>query len=203
MDKKTIRTGIVGAGFAARFHYECLKRVHSADVEIEGVYAIDTEQAAEYAKKRGIRNYDSLEKLIEKVDVIHVCTPPVVHEQIAVAALGRDKFAIVEKPLTGYFVMVPKISTAIPSRSNRPSTNPWPASNECSKPKRKAKPRYSTLRTGSMPLRFRKSEKSSRKPARRYFGCSEKRHTPAHTPRRTLTGNIPVAARQSARPVTH
>jgi len=103
MDKKTIRTGIVGAGFAARFHYECLKRVHSADVEIEGVYAIDTEQAAEYAKKRGIRNYDSLEKLIEKVDVIHVCTPPVVHEQIAVAALGRDKFAIVEKPLTGYF----------------------------------------------------------------------------------------------------
>jgi predicted dehydrogenase len=103
MDKKTIRTGIIGAGFAATFHYECLKKVHSANVEIEGVYAIDTKQAADYAKKRGIRNYDSLEKLIDKVDVIHVCTPPVVHEPIAVAALERNKFAIVEKPLTGYF----------------------------------------------------------------------------------------------------
>ena len=40
MDKKTVRTGIIGAGFAATFHYECLKRVHSADVEIEGVFAI-------------------------------------------------------------------------------------------------------------------------------------------------------------------
>jgi predicted dehydrogenase len=103
MKKKTIRTGIVGAGFAARFHFECINRVAGTTIEIEGVYAIDTEQAKSYAKERDIRRYDSLEKLIEKVDVIHVCTPPVVHEQIAVAALKKDKFAIVEKPLTGYF----------------------------------------------------------------------------------------------------
>lgn len=101
--KKTIRTGIVGAGFAARFHFECINRVAGTTVEIEGVYAIDAEQAASYAKERGIRCYDSLENLIDKVDVVHVCTPPVVHEQIAVAALKKDKFAIVEKPLTGYF----------------------------------------------------------------------------------------------------
>ncbi len=103
MKKKTIRTGIIGAGFAARFHFECINRVAGTTVEIEGVYAIDGEQAASYAKERDIRCYDSLEKLIDKVDVIHVCTPPVVHEQIAVAALRKDKFAIVEKPLTGYF----------------------------------------------------------------------------------------------------
>jgi predicted dehydrogenase len=103
MEKKTIHTGIVGAGFAARFHFECIKKVAGTNVEIEGVFAIDTDQAAEYAKQRGIQQYDSLEKLIDKVDVIHVCTPPVVHEEIAVAALKRDKFAIVEKPLTGYF----------------------------------------------------------------------------------------------------
>jgi len=103
MKKKTIRTGIIGAGFAARFHFECLKRVASTDVEINGVFAIDTEQAASYAKERGLRQYKSLEGLIDKVDVIHVCTPPVVHEEIAIAALQRDKFAIVEKPLTGYF----------------------------------------------------------------------------------------------------
>jgi len=103
MKKKTIRTGIIGAGFAAKFHFECIRRVASTDVEIEGVFDINTKQGASYAKERGIRLYKSLEGLIDKVDVIHVCTPPVVHEQIAIAALQRDKFAIVEKPFTGYF----------------------------------------------------------------------------------------------------
>ncbi len=95
MKKKTIRTGIIGAGFAATFHFECLKKVHDTNVEVEGVFATDTKQAKSYADKRGIRVYDSLEKLIDKADVIHVCTPPVAHEPIAVAALERDKFAIV------------------------------------------------------------------------------------------------------------
>jgi predicted dehydrogenase len=103
MKKKTIRTGIIGAGFAATFHFECLKKVHGTDVEVEGIFATDADQAKSYAEKRGIRAYSSLEKLLDKVDVIHVCTPPVAHELIAIAALERDKFAIVEKPLTGYF----------------------------------------------------------------------------------------------------
>jgi len=103
MKKMAIRTGIVGAGFAATFHFESLRKVHGTNVEVEGVFAIDAEQAASYARERGIKAYDSLESLIDKVDVIHVCTPPVVHEPIAVAALAKDKFAIVEKPLTGYF----------------------------------------------------------------------------------------------------
>jgi len=103
MNKKTVRTGIVGAGFAATFHFESLKKVHSTNVDVEGVFATDTDQAARYAKERGIKAYDSLDALIDKVDVVHVCTPPVAHEPIAVAALEKDKFAIVEKPLTGYF----------------------------------------------------------------------------------------------------
>jgi predicted dehydrogenase len=103
MKKKTIRTGIVGAGFAARFHFESLHKAHGTNIEIEGVFAIDAVQAASYAKERGIKTYDTLESLIDKVDVIHVCTPPVAHEPVAIAALQRGKFAIVEKPLTGYF----------------------------------------------------------------------------------------------------
>ena len=103
MAKKTVRAGIVGAGFAATFHFESLMKVHSTNVEVKGVYAIDSEQAANYAKARGIKAYESLDALIENVDVVHVCTPPVTHEPIAIAALEQDKFAIVEKPLTGYF----------------------------------------------------------------------------------------------------
>jgi len=103
MAKKTIRTGIVGAGFAATFHYSCLKRLYGTTADVVGVFAADAGQAAQYARDRGIRAFDSLDALIDAVDVVHVCTPPVAHEEIAVKALARDRFAIVEKPLTGYF----------------------------------------------------------------------------------------------------
>jgi len=102
MKKKTVRGGIVGAGFSARFHYEALRRVYSADVDVKGVYALDKDQAAQYAQERDITAYDSLEAMIEDVDVVHCCVLVQGHEQVALAALERDKHVIMEKPLTGY-----------------------------------------------------------------------------------------------------
>ncbi|HER34740.1 MAG TPA: Gfo/Idh/MocA family oxidoreductase [Halothiobacillaceae bacterium] len=101
MQKPTVRCGIVGAGFSASFHFEALQKVHGTNVDIVGVFA--KERGDEYAQNRGIAQFDSLEALLDEVDVVHVCTPPVVHEAITIAALERDKFAICEKPLTGYF----------------------------------------------------------------------------------------------------
>ena len=103
MDKKTVRTGIVGAGFAASFHFEAIKKVYAVNVDVIGVFCRTKEKRQTFAEQRGIDASDSLEALLDGVDVVHVCTPPVVHESIAVAALERDKFTIVEKPLTGYF----------------------------------------------------------------------------------------------------
>lgn len=102
MQKKTLRAGIVGAGFSARFHYEAISKVYGVNVEVMGVYALDRAQAREYAEERGIRAYDSLESLINDVDIVHCCVLLAGHEQVAVAALERDRYAIVEKPLTGY-----------------------------------------------------------------------------------------------------
>ncbi len=101
MKKKSVHAGIVGAGFSASFHFEAIRKVYGTDVEIKGVYALDGTEA--YAKKRGIRAYDSLERMLDDVDVIHCCTTASAHEPVAIAALERDKFAIVEKPLTGFF----------------------------------------------------------------------------------------------------
>jgi len=102
MGKATVRAGIVGAGFSATFHYEAIQKVHGTHVEVKGVYALDTAQAAAFAAQRGIRAYDSLESLIDDVDVVHCCVLVAGHEEVAIAALKRDRFAIVEKPLTGY-----------------------------------------------------------------------------------------------------
>ncbi len=103
MEKKKIRSGLVGAGFSASFHFEAIRKVYGTDVNVAGVYAKDMEMAKQYAEKRGIKAFASLEELLDNVDLVHVNTPPYAHEPVAVAALERGKSVICEKPLTGYF----------------------------------------------------------------------------------------------------
>jgi len=103
MGKKIIRTGIVGSGFAAKFHYDALQSVGDVEVDIKGAYSPNRERLEEFTRPGNLKAYDSLNELIEDCDVIHVCTPPVTHEPIVIVALKADKHVIVEKPFTGYF----------------------------------------------------------------------------------------------------
>ncbi|MHC4645498.1 MAG: Gfo/Idh/MocA family protein [Planctomycetota bacterium] len=103
MDKKTVKTAIIGAGFSGTFHYEALKKLYSTSAQVIGAFDSNKEKGRDYAAKRGIKAFASLDAALDEVDVVHICTPPVSHEPIAIAALERDKFAIVEKPLTGFF----------------------------------------------------------------------------------------------------
>ncbi len=103
MEKKLIKAGIIGSGFAARFHYEALQRVFSAKLEVIGAYSKSPEELKEFTSERGIGIFDTMEGLIERCDVLHVCTPPVTHEPIAIAVLKQNKHVIIEKPFTGYF----------------------------------------------------------------------------------------------------
>lgn len=103
MDKKVVRAGIVGSGFAAKFHYEALQRVFSTRVEITGAYSPTPANLHAFTEQRGIKAFESLDELLESADVIHICTPPVTHEPIVIAALKLNKYVIVEKPFTGYF----------------------------------------------------------------------------------------------------
>ena len=103
MKKPHIRAGFAGSGFAAKFHFESLKKIHGIDVEVVGVFSTTPENRENFAKERRIHAFGSLEELLDACDVVHVCTPPHNHVEIAIEALQCDKFAIIEKPLTGYF----------------------------------------------------------------------------------------------------
>jgi predicted dehydrogenase len=98
-----VRAGFVGAGFAARFHHASLLQARGRDVIPLGVYSKSPDSRKSFAEGRGLRAFDTLEELLDNVDVIHVCVPPALHEPTAVAALERGVHAIVEKPFTGYF----------------------------------------------------------------------------------------------------
>ncbi|MDY0095893.1 MAG: Gfo/Idh/MocA family oxidoreductase [Candidatus Vecturithrix sp.] len=103
MKKKQIRTGLIGSGFAAAFHFESLQKVYGTDIEVLGVFSATPEHREKFARKREIQAFSSLEQVFDTCDVVHICTPAYTHVDIAIEALQHDKFAIVEKPLTGYF----------------------------------------------------------------------------------------------------
>lgn len=101
--KKIINAGIIGSGFAAGFHFEALRRVYGAVVNIVGVFSRNENNAQLFSEKYAIPYIPELHDLIDTCDVLHICTPPVTHETLAVMILSKGKHVIIEKPLTGYF----------------------------------------------------------------------------------------------------
>ena len=72
---QTTRVGIVGAKFAARFHYPALRRVYGVPVEIVGVTAKSRESAEAFARERGLKTFVGFEELCEACDVVDLCSP--------------------------------------------------------------------------------------------------------------------------------
>ncbi|UCF96259.1 MAG: Gfo/Idh/MocA family oxidoreductase [Spirochaetaceae bacterium] len=100
--KVKVRTGIIGSGFAASLHYSAIQKIFGVDVEIVGVYSPNESHRRSFADSRSIPAADSLEELVDNSTVVHVCTPVSTHESIAIMALERDTYPIVEKPLVGF-----------------------------------------------------------------------------------------------------
>src|SRR5215831_12742334 len=100
---KTIKVGLAGAQFAARFHWEALQRVYGVTVEVVGVTAKSAASREAFAKTHGIKAFSSFEELCDAVDVVDLCPPGSTHEALAVAAFQRGKHVIIEKPFTGYY----------------------------------------------------------------------------------------------------
>jgi len=98
-----IGVGIVGARFAAHFHWSGFQKVYGVPVRVTGVFSKSPESREAFAAEFGIRAFDSFEALCDACDVIDICAPGSVHETLAVGALRRGKHVIVEKPFTGYY----------------------------------------------------------------------------------------------------
>lgn len=98
-----IRAGFAGSGFAAGFHHESILQSGLPFIQPHGVYSKTKWHREKFAADRGLTAYDSLEALLENVDVVHVCVPAALHESVAVAAFQRNVHVILEKPFTGYF----------------------------------------------------------------------------------------------------
>jgi len=98
-----IRIGIVGARFAARFHWHGYQRVYGTPVEVVGVTSHSAESREAFARQYGVLAFASFEALCDAVDVVDLCTPGSTHEPLAVQAVRRGRHVVIEKPFTGYY----------------------------------------------------------------------------------------------------
>lgn len=98
-----LRIGIVGSGFAAKFHYLAYSKIPIDNIEVVSVYSRNTERCKKFAYDRNIRPASSVEELIDDVDIVDLCVPGFVHEKYTLQALLAQRSVIVEKPFTGYY----------------------------------------------------------------------------------------------------
>ena len=100
---KKIRVGLIGTGFAGKFHVECLERIYGLQVEIAGVTSRRAESRQAFGAEHGICVYDTAEAMLGDIDVLDICSSPYAHEDAIITAAKMGKGIICEKPLTGYF----------------------------------------------------------------------------------------------------
>lgn len=98
-----LRIGLVGTGFAGRYHVECLRRVYGCEVELAGVTSRRAESREAFGRAHNIPVYASVAELLPHVDLLDLCSPPYAHEEGILAAAAAGKGVMVEKPLTGFF----------------------------------------------------------------------------------------------------
>jgi predicted dehydrogenase len=98
--------GVVGAGRATELHMNALKRFSGVPVCYKRIVARRWEQVNEMKARYGFMEASlDFEDLLndEEIDIIDICTPPYLHEEMVEKAMKAGKHVICEKPLSGYF----------------------------------------------------------------------------------------------------
>lgn len=101
-----IRLGMLGAGRATELHMNALQRYSGVPVRYCTIAARRWEQVRAAQQRYGFRKatLDYHEILADpEINVVDICTPPYMHEQMILEAMAAGKHVICEKPLSGYF----------------------------------------------------------------------------------------------------
>lgn len=96
---RPFRVGLVGTGYIADFH---ARAIAAAGVELAAVCDANAASAKSFAASSGAQAaYDSLDAMLaaQRLDAVHVLTPPDTHHALAQAALRAGVHVFVEKPI--------------------------------------------------------------------------------------------------------
>ncbi len=95
-----VNVALLGTGYIADFHHAALRLL--PNVKVQAVCDLNRTLAQQFASAKGIPNvYFDLGEMLakEKLDVVHVLTPPPIHFQTSSQVLATGVDALIEKPL--------------------------------------------------------------------------------------------------------
>ncbi len=93
-----LKIGVLGAGHLGKIHIRLIKEIDH--YELVGFYDPDAKNATIAAEEFGIPRFDSIEALMDAVDVVDIVTPTLSHYECAAMALKNSKHVFIEKPVT-------------------------------------------------------------------------------------------------------
>ncbi len=94
-----LKIGVFGAGHLGKIHLRCILQA-SERYELVGFYDADAQNATKIAQELNIKAFDSLESLLDVIDVADIVTPTIHHFSVAKTAILRGRHVFIEKPLT-------------------------------------------------------------------------------------------------------
>lgn len=93
-----LKAGVLGAGHLGKIHLRLLNQ--SDKYDLVGFYDADKTNAQKVSEEFGYRYFDSIEDLIDAVDMVDIVTPTLSHYDCAKQAIAKGKHIFIEKPIT-------------------------------------------------------------------------------------------------------
>jgi predicted dehydrogenase len=93
-----LKAGVLGAGHLGKIHLRLLKQ--SEKYELVGFYDADEESGKKVEAEFGYKFFNSIDALIDAVDMVDIVTPTLSHYECAKQAISKGKHIFIEKPIT-------------------------------------------------------------------------------------------------------
>ncbi|MEI7982794.1 MAG: Gfo/Idh/MocA family oxidoreductase, partial [Bacteroidota bacterium] len=92
-----LKIGVLGAGHLGKIHLKCIKEIPSFD--LVGFYDPDPVISKNVEEEFGVKNWGTVDKLIDAVDVVDIVTPTISHFECASKSLKKCRHVFIEKPI--------------------------------------------------------------------------------------------------------
>lgn len=93
-----LKVGIIGVGHLGRIHVQQWLTIPG--IEVIGVYDENTTRAQQISEEFSVKNYQSIDNLIDACQAIDIVTPTTTHFEIAKKCILKSKHIFIEKPVT-------------------------------------------------------------------------------------------------------
>ncbi|HUH29315.1 Gfo/Idh/MocA family oxidoreductase [Gelidibacter sp.] len=97
-----LKAGVLGAGHLGKIHLRLLQQ--SEKFNLVGFFDADEVNAKKIEAEFGYKYFDTIEGLINAVDVVSIVTPTLSHYECAKLAISKGKHIFIEKPITNTVV---------------------------------------------------------------------------------------------------